>query len=170
VACFSACAQVASLLGLDKVFALWLAGESCEPSGAHAAPRSRPAPSLRKRLRTMCDPTPTRMHAHTHARTPCPHAPFPRSRGSVRNARDDYRATLAKALYFAACVAIVIDRVIFYGFQHDSYPSFVVSRVSGGLIALNSVLVRACGARGASSTHPHPRMLTRHDAPARSCL
>jgi hypothetical protein len=140
-------AQVASLLGLDKVFALWLAGESCEPSGAHAAPRSRPAPSLRKRLRTMYALPHLPRMPRTHARMHCPHAHSPRSRGSVRNARDDYRATLAKTLYFAACVAIIIDRVIFYGFQHDSYPSFVVSRVSGGLIALNSVLVRAGGAR-----------------------
>jgi hypothetical protein len=139
-------AQVASLLGLDKVFALWLAGESCEPSGARAAPRGRAAHSLRKRLRHMCAFRLSCFHTQCPpTRLPCLtpralllRAPPPRS---VRNARDDYRAVLAKALYFSACAAIVIDRVIFYGVQHRSYPSFVVSRVSGGLVALNSVLL-----------------------------
>jgi hypothetical protein len=56
---------------------------------------------------------------------------------------DNHRAAIAELLYYAACAAIVIDRVIYYAVRHDSYPSFVVSRVAGGLLALHSVLVRA---------------------------
>jgi hypothetical protein len=61
----------------------------------------------------------------------------------VRHAIDEYRATLAKVLYLAACIAIIIDRIVRDGIQRNAFPSFVIARISGGLLALNSVLVRA---------------------------
>ncbi len=46
---------VASLLGLDKVFALWLDGKSCEPSGSGGARVAAPPKrDLRKRLKRLC--------------------------------------------------------------------------------------------------------------------
>ena len=46
-------------------------------------------------------------------------------------------------LYAGACAAIIGDRVVTFHVRRKSYPTFVVSRCAGGLLALHSVLVRA---------------------------
>ena len=128
---------VASLLGLDKVFALWLAGESetQNSSGPGGSARAPPAKPWRRRLRSWL--------RHTFV--------------------DEYRATLAWLLYCAASVAIIIDRIIEYGLRLSSYRSFIVSRIAGGLLALNSVLLFVTMAR------PTLRLLERW-APARQVI
>ena len=132
---------VASLLGLDKVFALWLAGESCDaaatgaPRGSGGGPRAHPAKPWQRRLRAWL--------RHTFV--------------------DEYRATLAWLLYCAASIVIIVDRTIKYGVRLSSYPSFVVSRIAGGLLALNTVLLFVTMAR------PTLRLLERW-APARQVI
>jgi hypothetical protein len=132
---------VASLLGLDKVFALWLAGESCDaaasgaPRGSGGGPRARPPKPWQRRLRSWL--------RHTFV--------------------DEYRATLAWLLYCAASIVIIVDRSIKYGVRLSSYPSFVVSRIAGGLLALNTVLLFVTMAR------PTLRLLERW-APARQVI
>ena len=128
---------VASLLGLDKVFALWLAGESetQNATGAAGAVRARPRKPLKRRLRSWA--------RHTFV--------------------DEGRATLAWLLYCAACIAIIIDRGVKYGLRVRSYPSFVLSRIAGGLLALNTVLLFVTMAR------PTLRLLERW-APARQVI
>ncbi len=109
---------VASLLGLERVFALWLAGEVCaEPSAA--APKGARSKPVAQQLGSL----------------------VARARKALRHARDDYRITLARALYAAACAAIIIDRAVEFAHRRHSYPTFVLSRICGGLLAFHSVLL-----------------------------
>ena len=128
---------VASLLGLDKVFARWLAGESETQNSSvpRGSARAAPPKPWKRRLRSWL--------RHTFV--------------------DEYRATLAWLLYCAACIAIIVDRIIEYGLRLSSYRSFIVSRIAGGLLALNSVLLFVTMAR------PTLRLLERW-APARQLI
>jgi len=104
--------DVAALLGLEKVFALWLNGDSVEAAGRGSGRRGR-RPGVGQRLKS-----------------------------AALEALDNYRSLLARGLYLGACAAIIADRVVEFAVRRDSYPSLVVARVSGGLLNLHIVLVR----------------------------
>lgn len=123
--------DVAALLGLEKVFALWLNGDSVEAAGRGSGRRGR-RPGVAQRLRA-----------------------------AALEALDNYRPLLARGLYLGGCAAIVADRVVEFAVRRDAYPSLVVARVSGGLLNLHIVLVRpspsgACNAPKQPSQKPRP--------------